>query len=309
MITRASVLSSSTFALTLAAASLGLASRAEAADPSKAECLAAADTSIQLRDQHKLRAARAQMLVCASPSCPSAIQTECLRRVDQINAALPTVVFEAKDPAGNDLSNIKVDMDGDPLTDRLDGSAIPLDPGEHHFRFTAPGGIVVDKTIVIHESEKDRHERLVIGAPLPASTAQPAPAGALSPAPAESAEDPGASRRTIAYVVGGVGVAGLAVGAIFGGLANSSASSSKNECSTSSCGPTKFNQSQSDYNTANTDGTISTVAFIAGGAALVAGGILFFTAPKASSSGTGSVWQVSPAVGSTGLGLTVKGAL
>jgi|HubBroStandDraft_1064217.scaffolds.fasta_scaffold12030_3 hypothetical protein len=307
--TRASVLTSSTFAFTLAAATLGLVSRAEAASPSTAECLAAADSSIQLRDQHQLRAARTQMLVCASPSCPSAIQTECLRRVDQINAALPTVVFEAKDPAGNDLSNIKVDMDGQPLVDRLDGSAVPLDPGEHHFHFTAPGGIVADKTIVIHESEKDRHERIVIGTPLPPGTAQPAPAGAVSPTPAEPAEDPGASRRTTAYVVGGVGVVGLAVGAIFGGLALSSASSSKSECSTSDCGTSKFNQSQSDYNTASTDGTVSTVAFIAGGAALVAGGILFLTAPKASSSATGSVWQFSPAVGSTGLGLTVKGAL
>ena len=38
--------------------------------------------------------------------------------------------------------------------------------------------------------------------------------------------------------------------------------------------PAAFTKSQSDYNGANTDGTISTVVFIAGGAALVAGGIL-----------------------------------
>src|SRR5580658_80361 len=183
MMTRASVLTSSTCAVTLAAATLGLVSRAEAASPSTAECLAAADSSIQLRDQHQLRAARTQMLVCASPSCPSAIQTECLRRVDQINAAVPTVVFEAKDPAGNDLTNIKVDIDGQPLVDRLDGSAVALDPGEHHFHFTAPGGVGADKTIVIHESEKDRHERVVIGAPLPSVVVQPAPAAAVSASP------------------------------------------------------------------------------------------------------------------------------
>jgi hypothetical protein len=304
MMTRVSVLASTTFALTFAA-TFGFATQAQAANPSTAECLAAADSSIQLRDQHKLRAARAQMLVCASPSCPSAVQTECLRRVDQINAAIPTLVFEAKDPAGNDLANVKVDMDGQPLLDRLDGSAVPLDPGEHHFQLTAPGGIVVDKIIVLHESEKDRHEHVVMGAAAPV----PGPAPGPPPTPRPSEEDPGASRKTISYVVAGVGVVGLAVGAVFGGLAISSASSSKSECSTSSCGPAAFTKSQSDYNGANTDGTISTVAFIAGGAALVAGGILFFTAPKAASSGSGSVWQLSPAVGSTGVGLTVKGSL
>jgi hypothetical protein len=308
MMRRASILASSTLAVAFVSATFGLAPLAEAANPSTGECVAAADSSIQLRDQHKLRAARAQMLVCASSVCPAAIQTECLRRVDQINAAVPTVVFEAKDPAGNDLTNIKVDMDGQPLADRLDGSAVALDPGEHHFRFTAPGGIVADKTIVIHESEKDRHERVVIGAPLPAVGAQPGPAAAVSATPEAPAEDPGASRRTTAYIVGGAGVVGLAIGAIFGGLAISGASSSKNECSSSSC--TNYQQSLSDYNSANTDGTVSTVAFIVGGAALVTGGILLFTAPKAASSGTSrAVWQFSPAVGSTGLGLSVKGAL
>lgn len=306
--TRMSALTSSAFAIAFATATFGLAPSARAANPTTAECLGAADSSIQLRDQHKLRAARAQMLVCASSSCPAAIQTECLRRVDQINAAVPTVVFEAKDPAGNDLTNIKVDMDGQPLVDRLDGSAVALDPGEHHFHFTAPGGVVTDKTIVIHESEKDRHERVVIGTPLPATSAQPAPAAATSTTPEAPAEDPGASRRTIAYVVGGVGAVGLVVGAIFGGLAISGSSSSKNECSTSSC--TNYNQSLSDYNSANTDGTVSTVAFIVGGAALATGVVLLVTAPKSASSGaSGSTWQFSPAVGSTGLGLTVKGAL
>jgi hypothetical protein len=292
---------------------MGLESRAEAANPSTAECVAAADSSIQLRDQHKLREARAQMLVCASASCPAAIQSECLRRVDQVNAAIPTVIFEAKDPAGNDLSNIRVDMDGQQLTDRLDGSSLSIDPGEHHFRFTAPGGIVVDKTIVIRESEKDRHERVVVGAAAapPPPGVQSAPPGATAPPPGAPSEDARANRQMIAYVVGGVGVAGLAVGTIFGILASSAWSNSKNECpQTGVC--IDYNKSLSDYNTASTDATISTVGIIAGAAAVAAGVVLWVTAPPASSSSTGAAaptWQLSPAVGSTGMGLTLKGAL
>jgi hypothetical protein len=306
--TRGSILTASTLA---AFAALTLPSLAYAANPTTAECVAAADSSLQLREQHKLRAARAQMLVCASASCPAAVQSECLRRVDQANAAIPTIVFEAKDGAGNDLSNVKVDMDGQPLTDRLDGSSVQVDPGEHHFHFTAPGGVVMDKTMVLREGEKERRERIVLGAtpaaPL-ATPVQPAPAGATAPVSETASEDPGASRKTLAYVVGGVGVAGLVVGTVFGLMASSSASSSKNECSASSC--TNYSQSLSDYNTASTDGTISTVAFIAGGAAVAAGAILFFTAPTSASSGsTGSWWQLSPSVGGTGLGLSVRGAL
>jgi hypothetical protein len=303
--TRGSLLTACTL---VASSTLGLSPRANAAGPTTAECVAAADSSLQLREQHKLRAARAQMLVCAASSCPAAVQSECLRRVDQVNGAIPTVVFEAKDAAGNDLSNVKVDVDGQPLTDRLDGSSLQVDPGEHHFHFTAPGGVVVDKTLVVREGEKERRENIVVGAVSPPSVAQPAPAAATAPGPesASSSEDPGESRRTIAYVVGGAGIVGLAIGTIFGVMASSSASSSKNECSTSSC--TNYSKSLSDYNSASTDGTISTVAFVAGGAAVAAGAILFFTAPKASSSGTGFRWQFSPSV-ATGLGLSVRGAL
>jgi hypothetical protein len=306
--TRGSLLTVSTFVFS---ATIALSPRADAANPTTAECVAAADSSLQLRDQHKLRAARAQMLVCASASCPAAVQSECLRRVDQTNAAIPTIVFEAKDAAGNDLSNVRVDMDGQPLTDRLDGSSLQVDPGEHHFRFTGSGGIVVDKTIVMREGEKERRERVVVAvAAAPVATpVQAAPAAAATSALEASSEDPGASRRTIAYVVGGVGVVGLAIGTVFGLIASSSASSSKNECSATSC--SNYGQSLSDYNSASSDATISTVGFVVGGLALATGAVLFFTAPSSApaSGSTGPRWQFSPAVGGTGLGLSVKGAL
>src|SRR5258708_22833506 len=82
---------------------LGHSERADAANPTTAECLSAADSSLQLRGEHKLLAARAQVLICASTSCPAAIQTVCLARVDQTDAALPTLVFASQAAAANDL--------------------------------------------------------------------------------------------------------------------------------------------------------------------------------------------------------------
>jgi hypothetical protein len=280
---------------------------AGAANPNTAECLSAADASLQLRGEHKLRAARAQVLVCASASCPAAIQTVCLGRVDQINAALPTVVFESKDSSGNDLPNVSVMMDGQPLSERLDGSALTVDPGEHKFTFVAPDKAVVEKTIIIHEGEKDRRERVVFASQAGPQTTgvATAPALAVSPVEAGPPNDPGAGRRMLGLVIGGVGVAGIAIGSVFGLMASSSSSSSKDNCS-SATNCKDYKQSLSDYNTASDDSTISTVAFVAGGAALGAGAILFFTAPKAVTTGR---WQLTPAVGSTGVGLTLKGAL
>ena len=66
------------------------AREASAADPTTIDCLSATEGSLKLRSEHKLRSARAQLLVCASPSCPADIRTECARRVDEVNVAIPT---------------------------------------------------------------------------------------------------------------------------------------------------------------------------------------------------------------------------
>src|SRR6185295_7442408 len=60
-----------------------LAGRAGAAEVAPAECLAASDASIRSDNQHRFRAERAELLVCASPSCPADIRRECIRRVEE----------------------------------------------------------------------------------------------------------------------------------------------------------------------------------------------------------------------------------
>src|SRR5258705_3758287 len=100
------------FALT-AFAVLASAAPALAADPTTADCLTANDKSITLRNAHKLLTARTQLLVCAAASCPGDVRKECVRRIDQVNASMPTVVFEVKDASGNDRTAVKVKMDGE----------------------------------------------------------------------------------------------------------------------------------------------------------------------------------------------------
>src|SRR5579863_741315 len=116
-----------------------LTSLAQAADPTTADCLSASEASLKLRGEHRLREARGQLLVCAAASCPEDVRNECVRRIDPVNAAIPTIIFEAKDAAGNDMTAVRVTMDGQPIADRLEGSAISIDPGTHTFRFEAAG--------------------------------------------------------------------------------------------------------------------------------------------------------------------------
>ncbi|HXY44665.1 MAG TPA: hypothetical protein VEH29_10795 [Acidimicrobiales bacterium] len=129
------------------------------------------------------------MLVCAAASCPADIQKECLRRVDEVNAQIPTVTFEAKDTAGRDLSAVKVAMDGQPLAERLEGMALSVDPGEHTFAFETPGQPLVTRRFIIQQGQKDRHETIVFGAPT--AETPPVPQGVVPPA-AQASSPPAA---------------------------------------------------------------------------------------------------------------------
>jgi hypothetical protein len=66
------------------------------------------------------------------------------------------VVVSALDPAGQDAADVRVTMDGAPFLPRLDGRAIPVDPGEHRFRFEREGSPPVEETAILREGEQRR---------------------------------------------------------------------------------------------------------------------------------------------------------
>ena len=115
------------------------ASPAVAADPTKQECVAANESAQDLQRTGKLREARASLAVCTAASCPGAVREDCGQRLKEVEAALPRLVFAAKDALGHDLGAVRVTIDGEPLLDKLDGSSTTVDPGEHHFTFEAEG--------------------------------------------------------------------------------------------------------------------------------------------------------------------------
>ena len=46
------------------------------------------DAAQDLRLEGKLQAAREQLLICTSPSCPRAVREDCAQRLEELNAAM-----------------------------------------------------------------------------------------------------------------------------------------------------------------------------------------------------------------------------
>ncbi|MET0385876.1 MAG: hypothetical protein ABW321_07950 [Polyangiales bacterium] len=156
-----------------------LGAQAHAAEPSTAECLAANERSIALRRQHALQAAREALLSCAATTCPADVRNECVLRLGEVNAQQPTIVFVVKDTHGEPLSAVSLSVDGTVVADRLAGTALPLDPGEHVLVFSAAGLPAARKRLIAYEGEKARREAVVLGeqaASASAPLATPAPA-------------------------------------------------------------------------------------------------------------------------------------
>jgi hypothetical protein len=125
--------------------------------------LGGSEASLKAGNEHRLRAERAQLLVCADSSCPADIRKECVRRVDDVNAAIPTILFEVKDGGGNTLSAVRVSMDGEVIAERIEGVALSIDPGDHAFTFEAAGQAPITKHFLIEEMQKGRRESIVVG--------------------------------------------------------------------------------------------------------------------------------------------------
>ena len=268
-------------------ACLGLvaaATPARAADPTTAECLSANEASLAARGQQKLRDARAKLLTCAAASCPRDVREECTRGINEINAALPTIVFEATDEAGADLIAVKVTMDGEVLTDHLEGTAIAVDPGSHKFVFESAGRPRTEKQFLIREGDKSRRERIVLDSAA-GGTGTTAPGATLTSSPAAPSSGLGGARIG-ALVAGGAGVVALGVGTVFGLRSKSKHDEATKACPSSPC-TTK--EGSDLWNDAISAGNIATIGFIVGAVGLAGGVALWFVGAPESSGGSTQV--------------------
>jgi len=304
------------------AAILSVAATPAMADLTKDQCIDANAKAQDLRRDGKLSLAREQLRKCIAPSCPTIVRSDCTKRLDDLENAQPTIAFVVKDATGSDVTAVKVTVDGDPLADRLGGSALPVDPGEHVFTFTVASQPPVTRKLVVTEGEKGRREVITLGAaasPTPTPTPKPTPSPATpTPTPSQESAAPQSepapegggmgTQKILGLVAGGFGVAGIAVGSVFGMMTLSQKSQQQSDCgSTATCTPAGRSQAVNDHSSGMTDSTISTVGFIAGGALLVGGVVLFFTAGPSSQQPSGAGLLLAPSVGPGGAGMLLRG--
>ncbi|HEY2518264.1 MAG TPA: hypothetical protein VGI39_45660 [Polyangiaceae bacterium] len=261
--------------------------RAEAAEPTTSDCLFARDSALTLQSKHQLRAARAQLEVCEANACPTGIRAECAKRHEEVQSAMPTLLFVAEDAQGRSVSKVKVAMDGEPLLSELTGTSVGVDPGQHVFTFEVPGKPRAAQTFDLTEGEKNRRIKLEIVPPTP---------------PAQTF---GRTQRIVGLSFGAAALVGVGLGTGFGISARSNLTKSHEDCNTSLCTQQGWSAATSEMSTATTQATISTAAFIAAGAFLATGALLYFTAPTGPS--TNSAFTLAPAVGSGTGGLLVQG--
>jgi len=237
-------------------------------------CEAAFEQAQTLRDARKLIAARDQLRVCARAECPARMAQDCTSWVAEIDPRIPSVVVVATDGSGAALpEGVAVSVDHG-VARNVDGTAWDMDPGPHTFTWAAADGTKVEKPFLVLEGQKDQRVAVAL---TPAHTARAAPSSAAVVSSGGALETAGHSRRVLAVVVGGVGLAGVALGAVFGGLTFSAASAVNNDCPNHrDCS----SQTLRDHANAVTFGTVSDVGFIAGGVLVATGLTLYFTAPN-----------------------------
>jgi hypothetical protein len=251
-------------------AGLSLATPAAVADADdKAVCLDAASKGQSLRDDHRLLEAREQLRVCAAAGCPAAIQTDCVGWLAEVEKALPSVVVTAKHGSGADFVDVSVTVDGQPFLSKLDGQAVSMNAGTHAFHFEGQDGTSADQQVVVMEGEKSQPIAIVLGKSLAASVPPP-----TAPSSPPSSGGLGTS-KVLGLVVGGTGTAGVVLGSAFGLLTASAISQQKSDCASASVCPHP-QQAVNDHSNWTADSAISTAAFVAGGALLAGGAVLFF---------------------------------
>jgi hypothetical protein len=182
-------------------------------------------------------------------------------------------------------SALEVTRDGESVPASMLGAPVPVNPGAHTITVRVAGAGEWTTSVSLKEGEARTVEIPALG-----------DAGGGSGPP-----------RWLAYVVGGVGLAGIGVGAAAGFVAMSNNEDSMDK---KICAPTATQCPERDA--AFTAATVSTVGFIAGGVGVAAGVVLFFVSsggPSAGASGKAALGpvRVAPIIGRSGAGALVIG--
>ena len=229
---------------------------------------------------------------------------EAAKRAHELEAKLSKLVIESSEPA------VEVRRDGLVVDRGVLGSALPVDPGAHAITASAAGKEPWSGSVTVEAGPGTTTVRVpalavVVVTPAPPSVALTPPA---SQVPAKAAQG-WSTQRKVGLGVGAAGLAGVVVGSVFGVMTLSKVSATKGHCSTAEkprCDAAGF----ALFNGAGTTAKVSDVTLAVGGAAVIAGAVLFITASSAKSDAQTKAARVVvlPTVGAGATGVVLQGA-
>jgi hypothetical protein len=208
-----------------------------------------------------------------------------------------------------DIDGLEIRHDGELVVRAAWGSAVPVDPGSYTITASAPrkkswtqivtvGSNAVRANVIVPMLEDEP------GLGSPSQRTVRAPVGELhkgraSGDPAENTA--GNAQRVFGLVVGGVGVASLATGAVFGLLRNDNVARRDAICPSDKCTLLEASRIEELSTTAKSNAMAFNVAAGIGATALVMGVVLVLTAPRtAPGSATGvrlDPWMTASSAG------------
>lgn len=215
------------------------------------------------------------------------------------------------------IPGVEVKRDGAIVPQGLWGVAAPVDPGVRSIDVTAPGkkplhmdaraeGAGATAKVVVSALEDDPN---AAAAPVAvAGTQTSAPPAGTPAAPVDQGKNTGQGQRIIGLAVGGLGVVGLVVGGVFTLKAKSENDEALEICSDDSepCTSEDIDDHDDLVEEAKASQLNSYVGYGLGGVGIVAGAVIFLTAPKAEKQS--SRFRVAPEVARGHVGLNVSGA-
>jgi hypothetical protein len=202
--------------------------------------------------------------------------------VQKLEAAVPRLAlrFASTPPPGLGLT-----LDGAGVDRATMSMGAPVDPGKHDLVASSPTTPTWRATV-----------NVTVGA----GTVMVDVPALVPPAPAPQRLPPSSPSRIPGWLAVGVGVAGTAVGAVFGVAAFGAESRSKKECTGNQCPLDGVNLNHQ----ARLDATVSDVAFAAGGTALAVG--IYLLLRSSSSSATAAWLRPSSGPGQAGIGVAAS---
>lgn len=243
----------------------------------------------------------------------SASSTEAKRLATARAAALePRLAHLQVHVAAAHADGLHVSVDGVTVPRRRWGGDLRVDVGRHRVSAEAPGRQPWERVVQVSAGgTRTRIEvpALEVGASVIATdTPRPSP-GPMLASVSPTSDAPAPPSYTGAYVAGGIGLAGLTVGALSGWLASSKMRQARGLCAgkREGCPPSFKDDREALKRYAENARQISYVALGVGAAGLVAGAALMYVTRKKELDQTEAI-TISPSVGTSGVGVSLSGS-